>query len=194
MIARGHDDANAGALAARDSFGHFPARRIHHPRQADEDQTGLVHVAVFQRFLVGVHFIRRDDLIGRRQHPQGLACHAMIFLCDKLPILLGYLSGLAVLHDLRAPFYNRLRRALDVDPDLPLLSLVEGGHKFGIGAKGQLVDPVHPRFQVLFVISGLRRRHDERALSGIAANLPGRLALLMLVLDEPGVVAERADL
>ena len=78
VVARDHDDADAGREGVLDGLAHLRPRRVDHPDQAEEGEVGLDRV----RRVVGQ--LVRQVALAHGQHAQRLARHLVVLRDDAL--------------------------------------------------------------------------------------------------------------
>ena len=178
MVAGNHDHAHAGLPTARDGFGDFLARGIHHRYEAEEGEVlfHLVDVQLLDTLLNLTH--------GDSQDPIGLVREGLALRHDALPVLLAHRCACRLVEHLIAEGHERFRRALHEGHE-PALAPMERGHALPVCVERELA---HPGQRLLVeepvILCKLDQRHFGRiACDGGAAIGPPHAFGIMAVDD-----------
>ena len=133
MVTGDHHGADAGALGIGHCSHRFGAGRVDHRDQADKD----IALLVIQR-----EFTDAVQLpAAKGQHTQTLLGEVVVYLHDLLPVLLGEGADPIGGHDPVRALQQHIDGALGHQGG-DSLDLLQGGHQFAVGVKGQLGQPL----------------------------------------------------
>ena len=168
VIAGDHDDPDAGPFAACHGILGLRSRRVDHAGQPEEGHPGLRG------------FERRAGLARHAQYPQGLV--GQLAGGFHQPFARRFVQWLVVQGAVPGRQHmctgseDDFRRALG-ERDNSLRCLVQGGHPLRFRGEGDLADAREVLLKFRFGQARLGSGHNQRALRGIALDVPAALGL-----------------